>query len=407
MLLRRGPVSGAQMRVGQRDERIRVLHVDDDPDFGVLVAAALERENDAFEVTTADSAEAGFARLEAGTFECIVSDYGMPGTDGLAFLRSVRESSPDLPFVLFTGKGSEEIASEAISAGVTDYLQKGGPERYTVLANRVENAVDRYTTRRELDRTREWFRTLIDHSTDVTTVVDERGTIGYQSPSVERHLGYGPDELVGRDSVAYVHPDDTERVQRAFESFLDSGEEVLEGLVYRFRHADGSWRWLDSSLTDVRDTIVDGFVVNSRDVTDRYHQRERFRTLVETARDTIFVVDAGGDIDYATPGVEDLLGFRPEELVGRNGFDRIHPDDLAAATAEFATAVTEPGGRGGTTFRYRHADGSWVRLDGRVRNRIGDPVVDGLIVYVHEVQEPGTTDARPVAERPKNRPGVR
>jgi PAS domain S-box-containing protein len=390
------------MRVGQWDGRIRVLHVDDDPDFGVLVAAALEREDDAFEVTTAGSADEGLSRLGEGTFECIVSDYGMPGTDGLEFLRTVRESYPDLPFVLFTGKGSEEIASEAISAGVTDYLQKGGPERYTVLANRVENAVDRYRARRELDRTREWFRTLIEHSTDVTTVIDEGGMVRYQSPSVERHLGYGPYELVGRDGVEYVHPEDTERVRRAFESFVDSNAAVLEDLVYRFRHADGSWRWLDSSLTDARDTIVDGFVVNSRDVTDRHHQRERFRTLVEEARDTIFVVDDGGNIGYATPGVEDLLGFQPEELVGRNGFDRIHPDDVAAATAAFAAAVTEPAGRGGTTFRYRHADGSWVRLDGRVRNRLDDPVVDGLIVYIHEVPEPRVADARSVAERPKS-----
>ena len=390
------------MRVGQWDGRIRVLHVDDDPDFGALVAAALEREDDAFEVTTAGSADEGLARLEEEAFECVVSDYQMPGTDGLEFLRKVRESYPDLPFVLFTGRGSEEIASEAISAGVTDYLQKGGPERYTVLANRVENAVDRYRTRRELDRTREWFRTLIEHSTDITTVVDEAGAIVYQCPALEHHLGYDPDELVGVDGLEYVHPADRARVSLAFDAFVDAPETALDDLVYRFRHADGSWRWLDTSLWDARDTIVDGFVVNSRDVTDRRRQRERFRTLVEEARDTIFVVDTEGNIGYATPGVEDLLGFRPEELVGRNGFDRIHPEDVTAATVEFAAAVTEPAGRGGTTFRYRHADGSWVRLDGRVRNRLDDPVVDGLIVYVHEVPEPRGMDARSTAERPRS-----
>ena len=400
MLLRRDPIDRVSMRVGQRDGRIRVLHVDDDPDFGALATVALEREDEAFEVTTAASADEGLAKLEAGTFECVVSDYQMPGTDGLEFLRRVRESYPDLPFVLFTGRGSEEVASEAISAGVTDYLQKGGPERYTVLANRVENAVDRYRTHRALDRTREWFRMLIENSTDITTVVDETGAITYQCPAIERRLGYGPDELVGADGLEYVHPADRERVARAFDAFVDAPEAVLDGLVYRFRHADGTWRWLDTSLWDARDTIVDGFVVNSRDVTDRHHQRERFRTLVEEARDSILVVDAEGNIEYATPGVRDLLGFRPGELVGRNGFDGIHPDDLAAATAEFAAAVTEPAGRGGTTFRYRHADGSWVRLDGRVRNRLEDPVVDGLIVYLHEASTPGVIDQPSATEQP-------
>ena len=402
MLLGRGPVSRMFMRVDQWEGEIRVLHVDDDPDFGSLVAAALEREDDAFEVTTAASADEGLARLGAGTFECVVSDYQMPGTDGLEFLRAVRESYPDLPFLLFTGRGSEEIAGEAISVGVTDYLQKGGPDRYTVLANRVENAVDRYRTHRALDRTRQWFRMLIENSTDITTVVDEAGVIAYQCPAIERHLGYGPDELVGSDGLEYIHPADRERVARAFDAFVDAPEMILDDLVYRFRHGDGSYRWIDTSMWDARDTIVDGFVVNSRDVTDRHRQRERFRTLVEEARDTILLVDAEGDIDYATPGVEDLLGFRPEELVGRNGFEGIHPEDVAAVTAEFAAAVTEPAGRGDATFRYRHADGSWVRLDGRVRNRLDDPAVDGLIVYLHEVPEPRVTDARPIAERPKN-----
>jgi PAS domain S-box-containing protein len=385
--------------------RIRVLHVDDDPDFGALVSTALEREDDAFEVTTAGSADEGLVRLEEGTFECVVSDYQMPGIDGLAFLRTVRESYPELPFILFTGKGSEEIASEAIAAGVTDYLQKGGPERYTVLANRLENAVDRFRARRELDRTHEWCRTLIEHSTDITTVVDEECTITYQSPSIERRLGYGQEELLGVDGLEYVHPDDRDRVARAFETFADSSETVLEGMVYRFRCADGSWHWLESNLSDVRDTIVDGFVLNSRDVTDGRHQRERFRTLVEESVDTILVVDAEGTFEYATPDVEELLGYTPDELRGRNGFDGIHPDDLEGATAAFTGAVAESGGRARATFRYRHADGSWVRLQGRARNLLDDPLIEGLVVYVQAdsaADAAAGVEAVPEPERPRN-----
>ncbi|PSP89924.1 HTR-like protein, partial [Halobacteriales archaeon QS_4_66_20] len=106
---------------------IQILHVDDDPDFGDLVATFLERENEEFEVIQKTSAGDALDRLDrdAGV-DCIISDYDMPGKNGIDFLEAVRDEFPELPFILFTGKGSEEVASDAISAGATDYLQKGG-----------------------------------------------------------------------------------------------------------------------------------------------------------------------------------------------------------------------------------------------------------------------------------------
>ncbi len=139
---------------------IRVLHVDDDADFAALAAEFLARADDRLHVEAEPSAAAGLDRLDDEPFDCVVSDYQMPGTDGLEFLAAVRETHPDLPFVLFTGRGSEEVASEAISRGATDYVQKtGGTEGYELLANRVANAVDQHrSARRAADL--EWLRTL-------------------------------------------------------------------------------------------------------------------------------------------------------------------------------------------------------------------------------------------------------
>ncbi|WP_136686648.1 PAS domain S-box protein [Halorhabdus amylolytica] len=126
-------------------ESIRVLYVDDDEDVLDLVATMLEREDDRLRVETARGASEAMDRLEGDGLDCVVSDYEMPSRDGLELLDAVRSEYPELPFILFTGKGSEEIASEAISAGVTDYLEKSrGSEQYTVLHNRIENAVERY-----------------------------------------------------------------------------------------------------------------------------------------------------------------------------------------------------------------------------------------------------------------------
>ena len=115
------------------EHTIRVLHVDDEPNFADTAAAFLERENDRFTIETAHSANDGLDRLTTTDFDCIVSDYDIPDQNGIELLETVRTEYPDLPFILFTGKGSEEVASDAISAGVTDYLQKeSGTDQYTI-----------------------------------------------------------------------------------------------------------------------------------------------------------------------------------------------------------------------------------------------------------------------------------
>ena len=131
-----------------------VLVVDDDPAAADLAATQLERLRDAIDVTVETGVDDALARFEGdpGAFDCVVSDYNMPRMDGLELLTTVREISADVPFVLFTSKGSEEIASEAVSAGVTDYLQKGtGTERYELLANRVVNAVEAHRAEERAD----------------------------------------------------------------------------------------------------------------------------------------------------------------------------------------------------------------------------------------------------------------
>lgn len=151
---RRVPASrGFCNAVGRDDSKtpITVLHVDDEPDFADMASEFLEREDERLEVITETSTEVALDRLAGTEIDCIVSDYDMPGRDGLEFLAAVRAAYPELPFILFTGKGSEEVASEALTKGATDYLQKGaGSERYQLLANRITNAVDQYRSRRRV-----------------------------------------------------------------------------------------------------------------------------------------------------------------------------------------------------------------------------------------------------------------
>jgi DNA-binding NtrC family response regulator len=121
-------------------DQIRVLHVDDEPDLAELTATFLERENERFTVETATSADEGLELVDEPRPDCVISDYSIPGTDGLEFLQVVREEHPELPFILYTAKARDAIGGDELPA--TGYLQKGaGPEQYARLADQVCDAV--------------------------------------------------------------------------------------------------------------------------------------------------------------------------------------------------------------------------------------------------------------------------
>ena len=269
------------------DRGLRVLHVEDQTDFAEISALHLERIDPELTVENESKATAAIDRIQNESFDCVVSDYNMPEMDGIEFLRTVRERNPDLPFILFTGRGSEEIASEAISAGVTDYLQKEtGTEQYEVLANRIKNTVQQYRAVKEVEDTREFYQRILDHSSDYVIIVNEEGIIDYVSPAVERVMGYGPETLIGTNSFEFAHPDDRQEAFEALGQVLTKpdGEVTVE---FRSQDADGNWRWIEvrgGNLLD--DPIIGGIMVNVRDVTRRkehqmnlQQQSERFQEL--------------------------------------------------------------------------------------------------------------------------------
>jgi len=137
---------------GGSTDPISVVHVDDDSEFLSATDAFLTARADDVEVESLTDPYAVLDRLETGSVDCVVSDYSMPGMDGLALLETVRGTWPEVPFVLYTGRGSEEVASDAIATGVTEYVQKGGgSSHYDLLLRRIRNAVAAHRTEQRAD----------------------------------------------------------------------------------------------------------------------------------------------------------------------------------------------------------------------------------------------------------------
>ncbi len=303
-------------------DRIRVLHVDDDPDFAALTAEVLEREGERLEVTAATSAAEGLDRLaeREQSVDCVVSDYDMPGRDGIEFLEAVREEYPDLPFILFTGKGDEETAAEAVRAGATDYLQKStGTDQFALLANRVTNAAEKYAAEREVREAHRRFAKLLEGSADYVHVLDRDGTVEYISPAIERVLGYDPERVVGEDALEYIHPEDRTTVEAGMAEIAgDLGAETT--IEVRARHADGDWRWVEVRARNLlEDPDVEGIVANARDVTDRRESQETaewHRTVIGNLGEGVYVTDADHRLQFVSHRV-DGLQLSEKEWTGR------------------------------------------------------------------------------------------
>jgi PAS domain S-box-containing protein len=215
-------------------DAIRVLCVDDDPPLLDLLANFLERVDPRLDVSTVDTPPEALSQIGPNSsVDCVVSDFDMPEMNGLELFEAVRRQDPELPFILYTGKGSEEIASEAISAGVTDYLQKdSGIEHYELLANRICEYVERYRTGRQHDLAAERYRRLVEQSV-VGIGLSQDGVFRYANPKMAEMFGYTVEELVGMPALALVDESDRERVERAIQrredGEVDSVHYVITG----------------------------------------------------------------------------------------------------------------------------------------------------------------------------------
>jgi PAS domain S-box-containing protein len=345
------------------DGEIRLLHVDDEPGFAELTATFLEREHDAFAVETATSVSEAFDRL-SDEFDGIISDYDMPETDGLAFLERVRETHPDLPFILFTGQGSEEIASEAISAGVTDYLQKkSGTGQYAVLANRMQNAVEQYRSERALEASQKRLSLLIEQSPLGVIEYNEELEIVRMNETGEEILGYTEAELRGHTWEKLVTEASYENVDRVTDE-LAAGTGGYHSIDENVR-GDGeriTCEWHNRIVTDDDGETVAVFSM-FQDITERREERQRLEALIDNLPGIIYRSrnESGWPLELVRGSCEELTGYGTTELRDRiEEFEEIiHPADRTGVEH-----AVERGLRDGDEFEIIYRI---VRKDGDVR----------------------------------------
>ncbi len=344
--------------------QIRVLHVDDEPGFASMTGEFLERVDDRISTVAVTAVSAGLEHLEEEEFDCIVSDYEMPGQTGIEFLKEIRASNPDLPFILYTGKGSEEIAADAISAGVTDYLQKGrGTGQYDVLANRITNLVANYRTTQQLEESQQRLSLFFEQSPLGVIEWDDEFNFHRMNEAAESILGYDASELEGRAWEVIVPPEDMDAVGQVVDELLDA-QGGYHSINENIR-PDGErivCEWHNRVVTDDDGETVAIFS-QFQDITDRKeheHLLEEHSSLIQAARDAVIFINEDGTIHSVNPAVEDIFGYKPHELAGES-LAILMPDNVAE---EHTTALERYLETGERTIDWDYAESTGLRKDG-------------------------------------------
>ena len=277
------------------EEVIRVLHVDDESIILKMAKLHLELIEPTLRMESTTSVTDALELLEKNRYDCILSDYRMPMMDGIEFARRVSERI-DIPFIIYTGQGSEEVAQIAFEAGIDDYMKKEfDPSHYQVLAKRITAAVMR--SRAEVARSKaedalkeseRMYRKLIELAPEGIFTLDFKGFIRSANSAFFKLTGYNEEEIVGK----HFSKIGTVRLSR-IPSYVSMFTKILRGntsepFVFFYKRRDGSdgWGEAHTSIVELQKNKK-VILVTARDITDRRQEQERFKVLSRLTRHDI------------------------------------------------------------------------------------------------------------------------
>jgi two-component system, cell cycle sensor histidine kinase and response regulator CckA len=304
-------------------DRISVLLVEDNPgDARLLREVVREAEGAHIQLTHVDALGKALHRLSSEQFDVIMLDLSLPDADGLETLVRTHAQAPSVPIVVLTGLDDEGLAIRAVREGAQDYLVKGQVTGQ-LLVRAMRYATERKRAVEALQRSEEYFRSLIENALDIITVLDIDGTVRYGSPSFERVLGYPQGALTGQNLFKHVHPEDRELVH----GILEAGTQnpgATQSIEFRILHRNGVWRVLEGiGKRFEQESTVAGYVLNSRDVTERKRSEEAvrqanetLRAVIETSPLAIYTLDLDGIVKTWNTSAQEIFGYGQEDVVG-------------------------------------------------------------------------------------------
>jgi PAS domain S-box-containing protein len=331
----------------------RVLYVDADADDADALRTRLERSDADLAVQTVQTAEGARRRLAEAAVDCLLVGGRLPDDDPVSLIRRVRETDPDLPIVLYTDRGSEELASDAVGAGVSDYVPRDGRGVDALLA-RVRDAVEEARAERHARRDSARIGEIQARISDAFYAVDDEWRVTEWNDQMAARTGVDADDVVG--DVVWDHFPELRgsTLHDRYRQAVETGEPVTVET-----HLGELGYWVEVRAFPAED----GLWVFSRDVTDRVErerelerERRRFEAVFTDTADAMVITDAEMVITDVNPAAERLFGYDAAELVGED-VERLYADEVAY---DHAVERAAESGRTPVVARYRRADGTTV-----------------------------------------------
>jgi PAS domain S-box-containing protein len=328
------------------DDRIHILYVDDSRFDRELVRHTLEVEHGGFRLTEAGSRREFEARLTEARYDLILSDFNIRGYEGFDVLEAVQALNPDIPVLIVTGTGSEEVAVEAMKRGVTDYVIKT-PRHIQRLPATILAALEKKRLQREREQaealrrqSEERYRTLIEAAPDVIFTLDLEGNIASVNSAFETITGYRREDWIGQPYARLVHPDDLVNAADIFQQLLQG--EVPSRYELRILVAAGTYLYAEyiSRPLYEGDQVVGVFGI-ARNVTERKEYEHALMQAKERAEEmsrlkSAFLTNISHEI--RTP------------LTGIIGFSSILASEVSPEHREFIQHIETSGKRLLNTF---------------------------------------------------------
>jgi PAS domain S-box-containing protein len=368
---------------------IRVLHVDDDAGFLRVAKECLEMQGE-FQVETARCVEEAKNRLRKEKYDAIVSDYQMPGKDGLEFLRELREEGNHIPFIIFTGKGREELIVKALNLGIDGYFEKHGEPQavYRELAHSINEIVEKKRIEQVLRGSQAKYKLLLQNIPGMVYRARPDWSTGIIANS-KSVCGYSIQDFdSGRVNwLDIIHPDDKARVVKEGSMILERPASITQ--EYRIVDKDNGVRWVEDHKTSFfsENGVFEGIDGVVFDITQRKKTEQtlrasldRYRSFIELTGELGWTTNANGEVVEDVPSFRKFTGQTYEEIKGLGWSKALHPDDLERTTQIWKEA-TRTKSEYAAEYRLRRHDGAYryfmargvpvFNEDGSIREWVG------------------------------------